>query len=260
MQKRRVRVIHSSRAEVAYVGRLDRRRWLVESGPVTSPKDLQGLRKQPPAVFVIDVSRAPAHGRDIGLGLRQYSATRGVPQVFVDADAQQVARLKKVLPGAVCCRRSQLAVTLDEAVAKPRAVPAKPVSALAGYSGTPLSKKIGIKTGAVVVLVRAPEGFEQAMGKLPSDVVVRRRNQGRRDLTIWFTRSLKELEKGIASMAMAFGAGRLWIIWPKRTSHLAADHTETDVRRVGLASGLVDYKICAIDQDWSGLLFARRSR
>ena len=137
---------------------------------------------------------------------------------------------------------------------------ATPKSASAGYSGTPLPKKLGIRPGSVVVLVRAPETFERTLGTLPTDVTLRHRNQGARDLTLWFTRSRAELNAGVTAMARRHETGRLWILWPKRASPLAGDHSESDVRRAGLGSGLVDYKICAVDRDWSGLLFAPRAR
>ena len=145
-------------------------------------------------------------------------------------------------------------------MAKPTSPPATSGSASAGYSGTALPNKLGIKPGSVVVLVRAPETFEQTLGELPTDVTVRHRNQGGRDLTLWFTRSRAELLAGVGPMARRHATGRLWILWPKRASPLASDHSESDVRRAGLTSGLVDYKICAVDRDWSGLLFAPRSR
>lgn len=129
-----------------------------------------------------------------------------------------------------------------------------------GYSGTALPKKLGIRPGTVVVLVRAPDAFEQTLGELPTDVTVRHRNQGMRDLTLWFTRSRAELLAGIDSMARRHKTGRLWILWPKRASPLVSDHSESDVRRAGLTCGLVDYKICAVDRDWSGLLFAPRAK
>lgn len=139
-------------------------------------------------------------------------------------------------------------------------LPARVRSSSAGYSGTALPKKLGIKPGTVVVLVRAPDTFEQTLGELPTDVTVRHRNQGMRDLTLWFTRSRAELLAGIDSMARRHKTGRLWILWPKRASPLVSDHSESDVRRAGLACGLVDYKICAVDRDWSGLLFAARAK
>lgn len=138
--------------------------------------------------------------------------------------------------------------------------PVRSASTSAGSSGAPLPRKLGIKPGTVVVLVRAPETFEETLGELPPNVTIRRRNQGMRDLTLWFTRSRAELMAGVGSMARRHETGRLWILWPKRASPLAGDHSESDVRHAGLTCGLVDYKICAVDRDWSGLLFAPRAR
>ena len=111
-----------------------------------------------------------------------------------------------------------------------------------------------------VVLVKPPDGFEAVLDPLPPDVALRTTNRGTRDITLWFTRSRRELERGMTRMAEVAGDGRLWISWPKKTSPLAADHTGEDVRRVGLAAGLVDFKVCAVDEDWSGLAFVRRRR
>jgi hypothetical protein len=129
-----------------------------------------------------------------------------------------------------------------------------------GYSDAALPKKLGIKPGTVVILVRAPDTFERMLGELPADVKIRHRNQGMRDLTLWFTRSKAELIAGVSAMAQRHENGRLWILWPKRASSLASDHSEADVRRAALTCGLVDYKICTVDRDWAGLLFAPRAK
>ena len=128
----------------------------------------------------------------------------------------------------------------------------------AGYSGTPLPKKLGIKAGGVVGLVNPPAGFPDTLGPLPDGARLLTKPRGKRDLTMWFVRSVKELRSALPGMVAAAGHGSVWIAWPKKTSTLAADVSEREVRALGLAAGLVDYKICAIDQDWSGLCFARR--
>ncbi|KPK59725.1 MAG: hypothetical protein AMS21_09815 [Gemmatimonas sp. SG8_38_2] len=129
---------------------------------------------------------------------------------------------------------------------------------MAGYSGTPLPKKLGIKADSVVVLVNAPEGFEKTLGKLPDGVTLRRKARGHCDLVIWFTKSLKELGARVGTLGALAGEDGIWIAWPKKTSGWATDVSQTDVRSTGLAAGLVDYKICAIDETWSGLKFTRR--
>ena len=117
----------------------------------------------------------------------------------------------------------------------------------------------GEKPGSTVALAGAPRDFERTLGKLPEDVTLRRQVRGRYDRVLWFVNRLADLEGGVErkKSALADGGG-LWIVWPKKTSGVTTDLTQSDIRRVGLASGLVDYKICAIDATWSGLLFARR--
>ena len=127
-----------------------------------------------------------------------------------------------------------------------------------GYSGTPLTQKLGIKEGASVVLISAPDRFEQTLGKLPRGVRLRRANRGRREITIWFVTSKADLERRWESVAGAVGEGTLWIAWPKLSSRLAGDMSEDRVRDVALPRGLVDTKVCAIDETWSGLRLTRR--
>lgn len=130
---------------------------------------------------------------------------------------------------------------------------------MAGYSGTPLPKKLGIKEGSRVALVRAPDGFEASLGRLPSGVRLRTHARGAHDVVVFFATRLGELERRFAGLARAVEpAGGLWIAWPKRTAGVATDLTENVVRDVGLAHGLVDNKVCAVDDTWSGLRFVYR--
>lgn len=126
----------------------------------------------------------------------------------------------------------------------------------AGYSGTPLPRKLGIKDDARVALIGAPAEF--SLGALPPGALARRGARGRADLTLWFVRSLAELAAGITAMVPRSEASGLWIVWAKKTSPLASGVTENDVRDAALAAGMVDFKVCAVDQDWSGLRFNRR--
>jgi hypothetical protein len=127
----------------------------------------------------------------------------------------------------------------------------------AGYSGTPLPRKLGIKEGSTVALVDAPDDFRATLGGLPLAVELRSGARGRRDLTIWFLTSRRQLERRWDSITRAIDAG-LWIAWPKRSSGVVTDMTEDVVREVVLPRGWVDHKVCAIDDTWSGLRFARR--
>ena len=128
----------------------------------------------------------------------------------------------------------------------------------AGYSGTPLPKKLEIKEGSRVATVGAPAGFAQTLGDLPPGAVVRKGIAAPRDLTIWFVTSRKSLEGDAPRIIPARGTGSLWIAWPKKASGVKTDLTEDVLREVILPLGLVDRKVCAIDDTWSGLLFAWR--
>jgi hypothetical protein len=143
---------------------------------------------------------------------------------------------------------------------------------MAGYSGTPLPKKLGIKSGTRLGLVGAPDDFAETLGELPDDVFPRRVGRGQKqkdqfDVIVCFARSSKELAGELAALlARLDPRGGLWIAWPKKMTKksasksalLPSDLTEAEVRARGLATGLVDNKVCAIDDTWSGLRFVVR--
>jgi hypothetical protein len=132
------------------------------------------------------------------------------------------------------------------------------VSTLAGYSGTPLPRKLGIAAGASVLLVAAPRGFD--LGDLPERVTVhRRRVRTRYDVVLAFCPDRTALATGFGTWKSLLGpAGALWLAWPKKSSGVATDLTDNVVRELGLAGGLVDVKVCAVDAVWSGLKLVYR--
>jgi hypothetical protein len=125
----------------------------------------------------------------------------------------------------------------------------------AGYSGTPLPRKLGIKPGQRVVLLAAPDGFEGGtLGELPDGVRVGRRAGAKADVILSFHTERAELEQRLPALrGMMEPAAGLWIAWPKRSSKVETDITEDVVREIALPTGLVDNKVCAIDAVWSGL-------
>jgi hypothetical protein len=131
----------------------------------------------------------------------------------------------------------------------------------AGYSGTPLVRKLGIKPGGRVALVDAPENFADTLGELPEGVALRRQLRGPLDVIVFFTASRAKLERRIEKLRAALDpAGRLWVSWPKRRSGVPTDVTEDVVREVALAHRLVDNKVAAVDETWSGLQLVIRVR
>ncbi len=130
---------------------------------------------------------------------------------------------------------------------------------MAGYSGTPLPRKLGIKEGHRVGLLDAPGGFDRALGELPDGVETRTSDRGRLDVVVFFATSRVALARRFDPLARAiFPDGGLWIAWPKRASGLETDLTEDVVRDLALERGLVDNKVCAIDDTWSGLRLVYR--
>jgi hypothetical protein len=126
---------------------------------------------------------------------------------------------------------------------------------LAGYSGTALPKKLGIKPGSRIAIVSAPEGFlESTLQPMPDEVELRSRARGPLDVLLFFTKRRAELERRFDTLANALDpAGALWVAWPKGASGVPTDLTENAVRDVALPKGLVDTKVAAIDDVWSGL-------
>ena len=130
---------------------------------------------------------------------------------------------------------------------------------MAGYSGTPLAKKLGVKEGSVVAFRDAPAGFHNLLEPLPDGVRIKTRAAAPLDVLVAFFTRRTELERRFAALARAvFPDGGLWIAWPKRSSGLATDLTEDVLREIALPRGLVDNKVCAIDETWSGLRLVHR--
>ena len=125
---------------------------------------------------------------------------------------------------------------------------------MAGYSGTPLAKKLGIKEGHAVALVDAPDGFEALLEPLPLDVTLKRRLSRRPDVIVAFFTWRKDLDRRFPALDKALPPdGSLWLAWPKRASKVPTDLTEDSMREVALPAGLVDNKVAAVDETWSGL-------
>lgn len=260
MARRSVLVVHWKEAEVP--PRLARvrdagyaARWAGADGRAAGER----LRAKRPDAVVIDLGRLPSHGRAMAGWLRQQKAWRAIPLVFVAGDPEKTERLRADLPDAVYVDGwDEVGDGLREALS--RKPPERPATLdRPDYSGTPLAKKLGIRAGASVVLLGAPPGFEGALAPLPADVRAGTRARADADVVILFARSRVELARRLAGPAQTLRPGSgLWIAWPKKAAGIPSDLDGNAVRAAGLATGLVDNKVCAIDATWSGLRFARR--
>jgi hypothetical protein len=129
---------------------------------------------------------------------------------------------------------------------------------MAGYSETPLTKKLGIKPGFNIAFVNAPPDFFDEL-TLPHDVKVNSRSKKALDLVLLFVKREEDLKKKFAQYSQQLmPAGMIWVAWPKKSSGVTTDLSFTNVQSIGLATGLVDVKICAVNEVWSGLKFVIR--
>src|SRR6185503_17559288 len=133
---------------------------------------------------------------------------------------------------------------------------------MAGYSGTPLVKKLGFKPAFRVAFVNAPSEFASDLGELPDDIQVLNDNlRSPLDLVVLFVTSQRAMKLGFQKLAKKLANnGMLWVSWPKKSSGVATDLSENIIRDIGLDAGLVDVKVCAINEVWSGLKFVYRLR
>jgi CheY-like chemotaxis protein len=221
--------------------------------------NLGRVRQSPPDLFLIDLNRLPSHGREIAGYFRRAKTTRQVPILFVDGDADRVSRAKQLIPDAEFGKWEKIESALKKTSRRKLAKPVVP-STMAGYSGTPLPKKLGIREKYNVVLVNAPDRFERKLEPMPAAAEVVG-DPRRAQIAVLFAMSESELVRDFRPLVKALPERTpLWIAWPKKASGVATDLADNVVREYGLGQGWVDYKVCAIDETWSGLCFARSKK
>jgi CheY-like chemotaxis protein len=218
---------------------------------------LSRVRESPPDLLLIDLDRLPSHGREIAGYFRRQKSTRQVPILFVSDDAGRLAGARKLIPDAEFAKWADIENAITKAIKNAPVSPAVP-GTMAGYSGTPLPKKLGIREGHSVALINAPDTFERKLTPLPADAQISD-EANRASVAVLFVKSEAELVRDFRPLAKTLPEKTaLWIAWPKKASGVMSDLSENIVREFGLGGGWVDYKVCAIDETWSGLCFARK--
>jgi len=215
---------------------------------------LRELRASPPDAVVIDLTRLPSHGREVARSLRGSKATRHVPIVFVDGEAEKVKTTKALLPDATYTTWGRAKAAIRKAIDKPVKNPINPGDLM---SGRPVVAKLGVKPGFKIALLASPKGFADALEPLPAKVTFTARPEADANMFIGFCRSDRELQAHLLSLGKA-DRQTLWLAWPKKASGVRSDVDGNVVRNTGLAAGWVDFKVCSIDDTWSGLAFKRR--
>lgn len=231
----------------------------VDASPFDPAGMITRLKENPPAVMLIDLDRLPSHGREVGVMLRNSKALREIPIVFAGGVEEKVGRVRAELPDAIFTDWAGVGAAVKRAMKNAPVVTAQPRPHMQRFAGSPLAKKIDLKAGVKAALIGAEEGFVELLGDLPESVELQGRIAQDTKLVLWFVRASHELADAFELAAARMPEGcSLWIIYPKRAGRYKVDFNQNDVRKLGLGVGMVDYKICAVDADWSGMKFARR--
>ena len=219
---------------------------------------LKELEVEDPIAVLIDLSRLPSQGRDLGISIRKRKGTRHVPIVFLGGDPEKVEKIKAILPDATYGEWKSIAALIEQSGRLDPEDLTVPDSVFAAYAGKPLGEKLGIKTGFKVAYINADEHFLPALGELPPDVELLSKRDITADLTIWFIGTQEILDSELDEIITTSKKHPVWIAWPKKGSAYQSGLTQNIVRQTGLSAGMVDYKICSIDQNWSALIFKWR--
>ena len=213
----------------------------------------RSLRENPPYAAVIDLTRLPSHGRHVAAEIRASKSMRSIPIVFVDGDPEKVERIRKDLPDAVYTSRLRLVSVLKRA--KPLADPVV-APRMMNRTDRTTAEKLGVKAGARVALVDPPADYVRVLGKLPKDASLEEDPDETLPLTLWFVRDPDGYLAGLGQMRKRAFNSRIWIIYPKGRN--ATGLTQGLIREAALSVGLVDYKVCSVNEVWTGLLFTRK--
>ena len=224
----------------------------IDAEPYTSAgsKGFGKIRAAPPDAIVIDLTELPSYGRYFGALIRESKSLRHIPLVFIEGDPEKTSKVREMLPDVVIAPWPKLAAAIDRAIRRSPADPLAPVA-----PNRSLLSKLGIGEGSGVCLLHAPKDFALAKGKW------KRATIESADVMIAFYPNAAALSRDLPTLAGTLRKGlRLWIAWPKKSGPAATDLSMPRVREMAQLYGLTDYKVCALDEKWSGMVLGRRRR
>jgi hypothetical protein len=211
------------------------------------------IREAPPFAIVIDLSRLPSHGRNIGAWVRGSKSIRHIPLIFTGGEPAKVTAIRKEIPDAIYVSHARLIGALKRV--KPLKDPVVPKQMMQSDPRRTTAQKLGIREGMRVGLIDPPGDYTRAIGKLPESAILEEDPRAACPLILWFVHDPGEFAASLPARRALASKGPLWIVWRKgREDGLNGNF----VREAALAVGLVDYKICSLDSVWSGMLFAVR--
>lgn len=252
----RVRILHWKPAESAPLIEACRAcGFEVEYDDAPFPALVKSIRRNQPDALVIDLTRLPSHGREAAMAVRRTKYSRHIPIVFVDGEPEKVAAVRKHLPDATFATRKQLCSRIKAACAHPVANPISPPGVMERYGSRTKAQKLGIGEGSTVALIDPPRDYQALFGRLPEGVELIENPASTHPVTLWFVRDPEAYLAALHRMRAIAGKTRLWVIRPKGPK---TELNEKFLRQAANEAGLVDYKICAIGEQWTGMIFARR--
>jgi hypothetical protein len=212
-------------------------------------KGFRGIRANPPAVALIDLTRLPSYGRAMAALMRESPSLRAIRLVFIEGDPDKNAAVRAMLPEAAIAPWPRIGAAIRRAIAQKPKTPLPPQ-----FPRRTLATKLGIQEGSLVALVRAPEGFALPAIRPHTKVA-------EADVILMFFKSAAALGRELPTLPGLMRKGRkVWILWPKQASAQAGDLTMVRIREMAAPFGLVDYKVCAVDETWSGMVLGLRRR
>jgi hypothetical protein len=210
-------------------------------------RGFRGIRQDPPHAILIDLTRLPSYGKAMGVLIRRQKSLGSIPLVFVEGDPDKTAQVRAVLPDAVYTTWAKAEPAIRRAIRQAPLEASPPRD-----PGRPLLTKLGIGTASRVAMLHAPEGFE-----LPG--VSAQKQVGEADVVMIFLRSSAALGRELPGLGGMLRKGRrVWLLWPKKASGTPSDLTMVRIRHMVSEFGLVDYKVCAVDETWSGMTLGKR--
>jgi hypothetical protein len=230
----------------------------IDASPLIKTSGVVGqLAHLNPAALVLDLDKLPSTAREIALALRSSKSARHIPILFAGGLPEKTDRIRSENPDAAYATWSEAPKALAALLQHPPSIPT--IAPLRDFSATPLPKKLGIGNSMHVALIAAPDGFEELLGDLPESTALITRITPKTSLALCFIRSLEDLAATLDMLTLRLPKqASVWIVHPKRTPNHHVDFNQNHVRDAALAAGLVDYKVCSVDADWSALKFAHR--
>ncbi len=223
------------------------------------------FRELSPDAIVIDLDRLPSHGRELGLSLRASKSTSHLRLVFAGGVPAKIELVRAAIPDAIFTPwDDDVAAAIERAIDQPEPPRLASRELPKAIGPGTLERKLDIKpqTHFAIVSVNRSDNqwLDEVLASVPDGAIRQRRIDAATTLALFPVASRRDLMRAFdQARASLPPKASLWIVHPKQTSALAADFNQDDVREAGLAHGFVDYKVCAVDKDWSALKFARRT-